>query len=252
MSSAPSTPRRPRSHAAGTTSPGRTRPALSGLRGGGDPEPATLPELLRTRAVQNPDDPAVVIASAKPGIVRQAMTYTDLYGAARALSGNLTMYLEEHERALILLDPGVLLPTTVLASLIAGLVAIPASLKTFTDDPELADHLLHQCSPAAILTTRAARPLLENSGRPMLLLDELTGGTPPQAPRRPLATDPAYVEHARRGSAIGCRTVSHQHALALLAGESGRDPYVSALLEPIYRGTPLRVVAAPPPGETNA
>jgi hypothetical protein len=251
MSNAPSTPRR-RSHspAAAAPAPGRARPAPR--RAVPDQEPATLPELLRTRALLNPDDPAVVIGSATPGIVRQAMTYADLYGAARALSGNLTMYLEERERAPIVLDPGGLLPTAVFAALIAGLVAIPAPLTAFARDGELAEHLIRQCAPAAILTTRAARPLLEDSGRPMLLLDELTGGTPPQAPRRPLAADPAYVEHTRRGPAIGCRTVSHQHALTLLAGGNGRDPHTTGLLEPVYRSIPIRVEAAPPAAGTAA
>lgn len=235
--------------AAASTRPDRARPPREHRRGADQAEPATLPELLRDRARDNPDEPAAVIGP--PGIRRQAMSYSDLYGAAHALSGHLTMHLEMRERALILLDRGALLPTAMFAALIAGLVAIPASVSDFAQDRPLARHLLDDCRPAAILTTRAAFPLLEDSGFPLILLDDLTGGVPLQALRRPLPTDPAYVEHAERRAGLGCRTITHQHALALLAGGRGREPYTTELLAPIYHGTAIHLGTAKPPGKPS-
>jgi hypothetical protein len=244
--SAASTRRHRERTATTDTSPGRAHLPREQRHGPDQEEPATLPELLRDRARDNPDQPAVVIGP--PGIRRQAMSYAELFSAAHALSGHLTMHLEVRERALILLDRGALLPTAMFAALIAGLVAIPASVSAFARDRSLARHLLDQCRPEAILTTRAAFPLLEDGGFPLILLDELTGGAPQQARRRPLPADPAYVEHAERGAGLGCRTITHQHALALLAGGRGREPYTTEVLAPIYHGTAIHLGTAKPPG----
>ena len=87
-------------------------------------EPKTLVELLRTRAVKQPNDHAYsfMINGKKPS---EPLTYAALDQQARAIASHLQHYKAEGERALLLYPQGLEVIAAFCGSLYAGVIAIP-------------------------------------------------------------------------------------------------------------------------------
>ncbi|MFJ1759214.1 fatty acyl-AMP ligase [Amycolatopsis sp. NPDC088138] len=123
--------------------------------------PTTLPAFLRRWATVKPDEPALTFAdySAERDGRRQTLTWRQLAERVDAAAGALPV--SPGDRVAVLCPQGIDYVVGFLAALTAGAIAVPLF------DPGLPGHagrltaVLADCAPAAVVTTSAARPAVE-------------------------------------------------------------------------------------------
>jgi amino acid adenylation domain-containing protein/non-ribosomal peptide synthase protein (TIGR01720 family) len=220
--------------------------------------------LLRARAARHPERSALQFLLDGDNVGLD-MSYAELDRRARLLAAWLQRHAAFGERALLLYPSGPDYVVAFFACLYAGIIAVPAY------PPELAhpQHLkrllamLHDCTPALVLTDSAALPglrrLLPDSGAALMLATDTVPADCHedqwQAPAIPPETL-AFLQYTSGSTATPKGVmVSHRNLIAnevaLAAGydvREGRDKWVSwlplyhdmglicALLQPLYSG----------------
>jgi amino acid adenylation domain-containing protein len=161
------------------------------------PRFATFPEVLRTRARENPDGLAYVFL--EDGEIEGArLTFGELDGRARAIAAALAAEGAAGERALLLFPPGLDFIAAFFGCLYAGAVAVPSyppgPPRAGRGQPRLRA-IAEDASPRFVLTSSALLPRLE----------ALAGELPALARATRLATDtlPAAAEDWRQPALSG-------------------------------------------------
>jgi len=125
--------------------------------------PSTFVELLRSRALRDPDRLAYSFLA--DGETTEArMSYGELDRQARAIAARLSTMAAPGERALLLYPPGLAFIAAFFGSLYAGLIAVPAypphASRTDRTRPRLRG-IARNARPAVALTTRALLPAVQ-------------------------------------------------------------------------------------------
>jgi acyl-CoA synthetase (AMP-forming)/AMP-acid ligase II len=121
------------------------------------PESATLVDVLRRKAAEQPEE-RVFSALAAGQREPAAITYGELDRTARAIAAALQAAgIAPGDRALLFYPPGLTLVPALFGCLYAGVIAVPAPLPRGGDRQSLwLLGLLEGCRPAVALTTAAA------------------------------------------------------------------------------------------------
>ncbi len=124
---------------------------------------ATLVELLRWRAQQEPDRTAYTFLT--DGETTEAkLTYQAIDGKARAIAAYLQSLVAPGERALLMVPPGIDYLAAFFGCLYAGVIAVPSYLPNFTRPNQTFARLqaiVHDAQPAVALIPAALRPSID-------------------------------------------------------------------------------------------
>ena len=169
--------------------------------------PALLTERLQHHARQDPDRLAYTFLR-DDGKVDQ-ITYGELAGRAQALAATLAQQAPAGARALLLYPAGLEFITVYFACLMAGLIAVPATIPHKTRASRRLKALLDDADPALILTRsdcepaiRASLSLVDADARTCLSTDTLTlsgdaGALPP-----PSADSTAFLQYTSGSTSL--------------------------------------------------
>ncbi len=113
---------------------------------------ASLVDLLRYRAAEQPHDRAYVFLSER-GNEEAQLTFADLDGQARALATSLLQRAQPGDRALLLFPPGRDFVGAYFACLVAGLIPVPMMIPRRASSRDAANAILADCTPRLALTT---------------------------------------------------------------------------------------------------
>jgi acyl-CoA synthetase (AMP-forming)/AMP-acid ligase II len=130
---------------------------------GAHPQPATLVDVLRRRALASPEREAYVFLD-DAGVPAARLSYGELDARARAIAARLQAHGLQGQRALLLYPPGLQFVAAFMGCLYAGVVAVPAYPPR---TPQALPRLLaiaRDARPAAVLTTGALLPRIEALG----------------------------------------------------------------------------------------
>jgi acyl-CoA synthetase (AMP-forming)/AMP-acid ligase II len=114
---------------------------------------ASMADLLRVRAAQQPDDTAYIYLPDRGG-APVALTFAQLNGRARALARALAERGQQGERALLLFPPGLDFIVAFFACLIARIIAVPMMIPRRYSSRDASDAIVKDCRPRLAVTTR--------------------------------------------------------------------------------------------------
>ena len=115
------------------------------------PQPALLPDLLRTRALREPDRTAYTLLDER-GQRTAALTYADLHARALAVAGLLAEHCGPGERALLLFGQSLDFVVAYFGCLYAQVVAVPVSPPRRERAGDATVRIARDCRPAVVLT----------------------------------------------------------------------------------------------------
>jgi len=115
------------------------------------PQPALLPDLLRTRALREPDRTAYTLLDER-GQRTAALTYADLHARALAVAGLLAEHCGPGERALLLFGQSLDFVVAYFGCLYAQVVAVPVSPPRRGRAGDATVRIARDCRPAVVLT----------------------------------------------------------------------------------------------------
>jgi acyl-CoA synthetase (AMP-forming)/AMP-acid ligase II len=110
--------------------------------------------LLAKRAESQPDDRAYLFLSDR-GEEEAAITFRELYRAARALADRLTKVARPGDRALLIFPPGLEFLVAFFGCLIAGVIAVPMMIPRRNSARDSSSAILANCEPVIALTSSA-------------------------------------------------------------------------------------------------
>ncbi|SIO25198.1 amino acid adenylation domain-containing protein [Singulisphaera sp. GP187] len=119
-------------------------------------DPASFLDVLRWRALQQPDRPAFVFRE-DGDEADLHLTYGELDRRARILGGLLQDRLRRGERALLVYPPGLEFLAAFFGCLYAGVVAVPVYPPRPNRPMPRLKAIVADCTPAAVLTTESVR-----------------------------------------------------------------------------------------------
>src|SRR5205823_3569121 len=129
---------------------------------------ASVVELLRRRAAEQPDDPAYIFLPDRGG-EPVSLSFAELYARARELGCSLAARGEKGDRAALLFAPGLNFIVAFFGCLMAGVIAVPMMIPRRDSARDASAAILADCSPCFAMTRRDlvtdARPeLMERFG----------------------------------------------------------------------------------------
>jgi acyl-CoA synthetase (AMP-forming)/AMP-acid ligase II len=235
---------------------------------------ATLVDLLRWRAAQQPAMPAYAFLADDGGPAEQ-LTFAALDQLARAIAAALRERCAPGERALLLYPPGLSYLAAFFGCLYAGVVAVPAyppnparlartlpRLRAIAGDAGPAVALTTSALAAAAAALASADPAF--AGLRWLATDTLDVAAAAGAWQPPAiaGNTPAFLQYTSgstaqpRGVIVGHANLLHN--LALIAAAFGHTPgsrgviwlppyhdmgLIGGLLQPLYAGFPVQLMA---------
>jgi fatty acid CoA ligase FadD28 len=118
---------------------------------------SSLPALLRERASLQPDDAAYTFIDYEQDWagIAESLTWFQVYRRTLNVARELRLCASPGDRAVILAPQGLDYIVAFLGALQAGLIAVPLSVPLGGVSDERVDSVLHDASPAAVLTTSA-------------------------------------------------------------------------------------------------
>jgi acyl-CoA synthetase (AMP-forming)/AMP-acid ligase II len=143
---------------------------------------ASLVDLLRRRAAEQPNDRAYVFLSDK-GKEEAALSFGELAQRADTLAARLSRQGQAGDRALFLFAPGLDFIVAYFGCLLAGVIPVPMMLPRRNSSLDSSASIVADCSPRFVITNthlRIARPdVIERFSRPRmqwLMVDEVEEG----------------------------------------------------------------------------
>jgi len=119
-----------------------------------------LVDVLRSRAADQPNDVAYIFRPDRSEPLR--LTFSDLYGGARAVATRLVERGQKGDRAALLFPPGLDFIIAFFGCLLAGVVAVPMMIPRRDSSRDASTAILADCSARFAITTRdlmiGARP----------------------------------------------------------------------------------------------
>ena len=115
---------------------------------------SSLVALLAERARSQASERAYIFLSDR-GSEEAALTYGELYDAARALAARLTKRVQPGERALLVFPPGLEFMVAFFGCLMARVIAVPMMMPRRNSARDSSAAILANCEPAVALTTSA-------------------------------------------------------------------------------------------------
>jgi acyl-CoA synthetase (AMP-forming)/AMP-acid ligase II len=211
-------------------------------------EIASLADLLRRRAAEQPNDLAYIFLPDRSGEPTQ-LTFADLYACARMVALGLGERGQKGERAALLFPPGLDFIVAFFGCLLAGVIAVPMMIPRRDSSRDASAAILADCSPRFAMTRRelitGARPdLVERFRNPeveWLFVDSSVAGPgePESALPAPERGDIAFLQYTSGStSAPKGVVVSHDNLLENLEmiriafGNTRKSTYVSWV--PLY------------------
>jgi long-chain fatty acid adenylyltransferase FadD28 len=118
---------------------------------------SSLPALLRERASLQPDDTAYTFLDYEQDWdgIAESLTWFQVYRRTQNVARELRLHASPGDRAVILAPQGLDYIVAFLGALQAGLIAVPLSVPLGGVSDERVDSVLHDASPAVVLTTSA-------------------------------------------------------------------------------------------------
>jgi long-chain fatty acid adenylase/transferase FadD26 len=189
---------------------------------------STIPAVLAERARQQPDDIAYTFIDYEidPNGFAEYLTWAQVDQRSRAVAEQLLICGKSGDRAAILAPQGLEYIVALFGAMQAGFIAVPLSVPAVGSHDERVSGALHDCTPAAILTTSAAVEGVLPYAQPQ------SGGAPPavieidaldfDSPRAPGDTigthcDTAYLQYTSGSTRQPAGVViSHANVLANL------------------------------------
>jgi acyl-CoA synthetase (AMP-forming)/AMP-acid ligase II len=162
----------------------------------------SLVDLLRHRAVEQPEDAAYIFLPDR-GDERISLTFADLYDRARAVAQNLATRGQRSERAVLLFPPGLDFIVAFFGCLLAGTIAVPMMVPRRDSSRDASAAILADCSPRLVMTRRDfitnARPDLAARFRDTRLdwifVDSLPEGAGEAQLAVPVRRDIAFLQY---------------------------------------------------------
>jgi acyl-CoA synthetase (AMP-forming)/AMP-acid ligase II len=201
----------------------------------------SLVNLLRYRAIEQPDDPAYILLSDR-GREDSRITFGELERRARAVAVRLAERAAPSERALLLFPNGIDFMAAFFGCLVAGIIAVPMMLPRRQSTRDSSDSIVADCAPRLGLATASllagGRGDLAGrfGGLDWLAVDQLAADSevPDMAFPTVAAADIAFLQYTS-GSTSDPKgvMVSHANLIANLAmmreafGNSRASTYVS-------------------------
>ena len=114
----------------------------------------SLVDLLRYRAIEQPDDPAYILLSDR-GREDAQITFGELERRTRAVAARLAERAAPGERALLLFANGIDFMVAFFGCLVAGIIAVPMMLPRRQSARDSSDSIVADCMPRLGLATAA-------------------------------------------------------------------------------------------------
>jgi acyl-CoA synthetase (AMP-forming)/AMP-acid ligase II len=186
---------------------------------------SSMVELLRHRAVEQPQDRAYVFLSEK-GALDAELTFSELYARAQTLAARLARDFQKGDRALLMFPPGLDFIVAFFGCLLAGIIAVPLMPARRTSARDSSENVIADCAPRVALTTSglmASRAdiagRLREANLALIAVDAsaaVSGGTETSSPF-PAREDIAFLQYTSGStSAPKGVTVTHGNLLANL------------------------------------
>ncbi len=147
-------------------------------------EAASLVDILRSRAADQPNDIAYIFRPDRSGEPIQ-LTFADLYACARAVATRLVERGQKGDRAALLFPPGLDFIIAFFGCLLAGVIAVPMMIPRRDSSRDASTAILADCSARFAITSRdlmmGARPdlgeRLSSADIEWLYVDSSLGGS---------------------------------------------------------------------------
>src|SRR6202045_1012821 len=210
------------------------------------PSFSSLVDLLRHRAVEQPNDRAYIFLS-DHGSEEAALTFAELDRQAGAVAARLLREGQAGDRALLLFGPGLAFITAYFGCLRAGIIPVPMMLPRRNSSLDSSAPIIADCSPRFAITNSrlsSARPdvieRFEQSGMEWIVTDRLDqGSSKPGGLPDPGREEIAFLQYAS-GSTSDPKGVMVTHGnlienlemIRLTLGNTGRSTYASWV--PLY------------------
>jgi len=147
------------------------------------PSFSSLVDLLRHRAVEQPDDRAYIFLSDQ-GSEEAALSFAELDRQAAAVAARLLQDGQVGDRALLLFGPGLAFITAYFGCLSAGIIPVPMMLPRRNSSLDSSAPIIADCSPRFAITNSrlsSARPdvieRFQQSGMEWIVTDRLEQGS---------------------------------------------------------------------------
>jgi acyl-CoA synthetase (AMP-forming)/AMP-acid ligase II len=112
---------------------------------------ASLVDVLRRRAAEQPNDPAYIFLPDR-GAERFSLSFAELYARARVVAASLAERGQKGDRAVLLFSPGLDFIVAFFACLLAGVIAVPLMVPRRTSSRDASAGILADCSPRFAIT----------------------------------------------------------------------------------------------------
>jgi acyl-CoA synthetase (AMP-forming)/AMP-acid ligase II len=114
---------------------------------------ASLVDVLRRRAAEQPNDPAYIFLPDR-GAGRLSLSFAELYAEARLVAASLAERGQKGDRAILLFSPGLDFIVAFFACLLAGVIAVPLMVPRRASSRDASAAILADCSPRFAMTRR--------------------------------------------------------------------------------------------------
>ncbi|GLP81764.1 AMP-binding protein [Mycobacterium antarcticum] len=187
----------------------------------------SIPNVLRARALRQPDAPAYTFVDYEidPAGFPETLTWSQVYQRVRVVAEELTLCGAIGDRAAILAPQGLEYVIAFLGALHAGFVAVPLSVPQAGSHDERVSAALRDSAPTVILTTTAVADVvreysaaLGRSAPSVVEVDALDLDAPVESEPAPqVRSRPAYLQYTSGSTRVPAGVmVSHRNVVANL------------------------------------
>jgi len=190
------------------------------------PIETTIPELLRRRAHEQPDDVAYTFVDyeSDPAGEAESLTWSELRGRVDVVAAKLSGLGSPGDRAVVLAPQGLDYIVGFLGAIQAGFIAVPLTVPQPGQHDERVVGAMRDCTPVAVLTTSAVvddvRKYTQSSPRPPRVIEvdalDFDSGSPLE-PVVHSAAKTAYLQYTSGSTRLPAGVaMSHRNIMANL------------------------------------